>query len=329
MNPVDPRVATPAPAGVAAPWASAGGAARELLARRIVPTLHAQRWSLDGAGAGALARAVHLSAGRGTLGHGDGELTLRAGDLAWLPGGEARQLQVEAGSAGVTVGVSDALLAGALGAHADAAPLRAGAARRCLVSAAEPGPRDELLRSLLALDAESRQPGGVSRPYLAAHLTLVLVTLWRLSSHDAGHASAAAALAGAPGLSGGSIGARHLLRFRHLVEAQFRARWTVARYAAELGLSPDRLHDLCAQQLGRSPLVLVHQRMVREACALLAGTEHSVERIAGALGFSSASHFSRLFKRWLAVSPQGWRRQARRGAGSGSAALPASYADWP
>jgi AraC family transcriptional activator of pobA len=103
----------------------------------------------------------------------------------------------------------------------------------------------------------------------------------------------------------------------------------VARYAAELGLSADRLHDLCVQQLGRSPRQLLHQRTVREACALLAGTEHPIERIAGALGFGSASHFSRLFKRWLGVSPQGWRQQARREPGRGSAALPASYADWP
>ena len=54
------------------------------------------------------------------LSHAAGELSLRAPDVVWLPAGAARALLVDAGSAGVTVGVSDALLAAAIGEHADA-----------------------------------------------------------------------------------------------------------------------------------------------------------------------------------------------------------------
>ena len=123
--------------------------------------------------------------------------------------------------------------------------------------------------------------------------------------------------------------AQRLLRFRHLVEAQFRAHWTIARYAEELAISADRLHDQCVQALGRGRPALVHQRLVREACGLLAGIDLSIERLAGDLGFGSASHFSRFFKRWMTVGPKAWRERTRAQAGAGQPPGPASYADWP
>jgi AraC-like DNA-binding protein len=299
-------------------WPGVG--ARDVLAQRIEPTLHAQRWSLDGSGAGTMSRAITLSAGRGWLTHADGELVLRAPDVIWLPAGRARSLRLDAGSAGVNVGVSDALLAAAMGQHADAAPLRQVSLRLCLVPAPEAGPRDELLRSLLAIEAEARSGAGGSRPYLAAHLTLVLVTLWRLTSRDGGETT------GAPDVNGGA--SPRLLRFRQLVEVQFRQHWPVARYAAELSISADRLHDLCVRSLGRAPLALVHQRVLREACSLLAGTDLAVERVAADLGFGSPSQFSRFFKRGLGGGPKAWRGQARAQV-SGRVLGPGSYADWP
>ena len=295
--------------------------ARDVLAQLLTPALHAQRWTLDGAPARTMSRAIHLSAGRGLLVHACGEIPLRAPDVAWLPAGSARVLQVDAGSAGVSVGVSDTLLAAAMGEHPDAAPLRQVGTRLCVVSTAEAGPRDELVRSLHAIEAEARGGHEGGRAYLSAHLTLVLVALWRLSSREGADAAPASAGAGSP--------TPRLLRFRHLVEAQFREHWTVARYARELSISPDRLHDLCVRALGRSPLALVHQRVVREACALLAGTDLSVERLAADLGFGSASHFSRFFKRWMTVGPKAWREQVRAQAAAGRRLGPASYADWP
>ena len=291
--------------------------ARDVLAQLIAPTLHVQRWSLESAQTGPLSRAVHLSTGSGELTHTSGELALRAGDIVWLPAGAARSLRVDAGSAGVTVGVSDALLAAAIGERPDAAPLRAVSARLVVVGAPEPGPRDELVRSLRAIEAEARAGVVGSRAYLAAHLTLVLVLLWRIASHDVAE----------PEASG--RGTHRLLRFRYLVEAQFRSHWSVARYAAELTISPDRLHDLCVRALGRAPIALVHQRLVREACSLLAGTDLSVERVAIDLGFGSASHFSRFFKRWMDIGPRAWREQVRTRIATGRPIGPASYADWP
>ncbi|MCP5269609.1 MAG: helix-turn-helix transcriptional regulator [Burkholderiaceae bacterium] len=302
------------------PWGSAAfSGAREVQALRIEPTLHPQRWSLEGpapAGGGALSRCVHLASGRGQLWHAEGELPLRGGDIVWLPAGQARALRVDAGASGLTVGVTDALLAAAAGDRPDAAPLRAVGTRLVMLGGVEPAARDELVRSLQAMEAEARSGASVSRPYLVAHLTLVLVALWRQASHTGVEAAAA------PGQG-------RLLRFRHLVEAQFRHHWPVARYAQELTISADRLHDLCVRTLGRPPLALVHQRVVREACSLLAGTDLSVEHVAQDLGFGSGSHFSRFFRRWTGSAPGQWRRQTRALAAAGRPPAPTSYADWP
>lgn len=294
--------------------------AREVLAQIIQPTLHRQRWSLDGAPSGAMYRAIHLSSGRGEVSHAAGTMQLRAPELVWLPAGAARSLRVEAGSTGVVVGVSDSLLAASIGDQADSAALRQISAQPCQFSLHEAAVRDELVRSLLAIEIEAREGTGGAWHYLAAHLTIVLVLLWRNAGRELSES-------GAP--QRGTPASQRLQRFRHLVEAQFRQHWTVARYAKALAVSPDRLHDLCVRALGRAPLALVHQRLAREACLLLSGSDMSVERLAGDLGFASASHFSRFFKRCVQIGPQAWRVQSRALAASGKPGVPASYADWP
>jgi AraC family transcriptional regulator, transcriptional activator of pobA len=291
--------------------------ARDMLAQVVLPTLHRQRWSLDGAAAAHLGRIVHLSAGRAELGHDDGELVLRGAEIAWLPAGTARHLRVDPGSAGTVIGVSDAMLAAAIGQHAESGGLRQLTGQLSRLSAHEAGPREELNRSLAALAAETRSTGGGAWHYLSAHLTIVLVLMWRIAAREPSHT-----LAGPPREP-------RLQRFRHLVEARFREHWTIGRYAAELSLTADRLHDLCLRHLGRTPLALLHQRLVHEACLLLSGSAQPIERLAGDLGFASASHFSRFFKRHLGLGPKAWREQSRAKAAAGLPALPASYADWP
>lgn len=292
--------------------------ARDVLAMTIQPTLHAQRWSLAAAeGAPALGRFVHLASGRGSLVHRGGEMTLHAQDLVWLPAGQAVALRVAPGSEGILVGVSDALLAAAIGHHAEAHLLRHLTGRAARLTVHEADPRDEILRSLRAIEAEARKGPDGSWGYLSAHLTIVLVWMWRLGQ------------AGTPEVGSAAGAVQRLQRFRQLVEAQYREHWPVARYAQALAITPDRLHDLCLRSVGRPPLTLIHQRVVLEACRLLGATDLAVEAIGADLGFGSASHFSRFFRRWTDASPRTWREQARRRASAGPAALPGSYADWP
>lgn len=292
--------------------------ARDVLAMTIQPTLHAQRWSLAAPeGTPTLGRFVHLASGRGSLVHRDGEMTLHALDLVWLPAGQAVALRVAPGSEGILVGVSDVLLAAAIGSHAEAHLLRHLTGRTARLTVHETDPRDEILRSLRAIEAEARKGPEGSWGYLSAHLTIVLVWMWRLGQ------------TGAPEVGTTAGGAQRLQRFRQLVEAQYREHWPVARYAEALAITPDRLHDLCLRSVGRPPLTLIHQRVVLEACRMLGGTDLGIEAVGADLGFGSASHFSRFFRRWTEASPRAWREQVRRRATTGLPALPTSYADWP
>ncbi len=100
-----------------------------------------------------------------------------------------------------------------------------------------------------------------------------------------------------------------LQRFRHLLERRFRDRWSVARYAHELGIGADRLHDLCTTKLQKPPSLLIAERSVYEAKLLLRNTAASIEDVAGRLGFKDPSHFSRYFSRAEGVSPRDYRRQ--------------------
>jgi AraC family transcriptional regulator, transcriptional activator of pobA len=285
----------------------------------ILPTTERRRWPFEDSSAGAMSQVLHLSSGRATLRHPQGDKLAKAPDVLWVPSGAARAIELEAGSAGVLIGVSNSLLAASIGQppEAEAAPLRELSAHIGIFDAHEPALRDELSHSLLALEAEARNDIGNSWHLLVAHVTIVLVMLWRMAGrHHAQHPAPAAV-------------DERLQRFRQLVEANFREHWAMAKYASALAISADRLHDLCVRQLGRTPITLVHQRLAREACLLLSGSNQSIEGLSVDLGFASASHFSRFFKRWMNMGPKAYRDHARAQAITGQNAPSGQFQEWP
>jgi AraC family transcriptional activator of pobA len=99
-------------------------------------------------------------------------------------------------------------------------------------------------------------------------------------------------------------------RFRRLIEADFRAQPSLEAYCARLAVTPARLARACRKASGRSPLELVHERLMLEARRALTYTAVGVSQIAYALGFSDAAYFSRFFRQREGVSPAVFR--ARR-----------------
>ncbi|MBS2550651.1 helix-turn-helix domain-containing protein [Catenulispora sp. NL8] len=83
---------------------------------------------------------------------------------------------------------------------------------------------------------------------------------------------------------------------------------TLPDIAAEAGLSTRTLIRRFREQTGTTPLQWLHRARVRRAQHLLETTQHSVERIAGQVGFGSATAFRDRFKRTAGVSPQTYRR---------------------
>jgi AraC family transcriptional activator of pobA len=101
----------------------------------------------------------------------------------------------------------------------------------------------------------------------------------------------------------------------------------VARYTERLGVSSDLLHDRCVRRLGRTPLKLIHERIVHKAQGLLDQTSRTVADIAAELGYENPAHFNRLFSTATGQTPGRYRN--RSGATSEEQESRRSFADWP
>jgi AraC-like DNA-binding protein len=99
-----------------------------------------------------------------------------------------------------------------------------------------------------------------------------------------------------------------LLRFVNLVDEYYKTGLTVGEYAQRLLLSPRTLANLTNQLLGKSPSLLVQERLVLEAQRLLVHSTLNVNEIAYQLGFEDASYFVKYFKKHALLSPSAFRK---------------------
>ncbi len=250
--------------------------------------------------------------------------------LVWWPGAPGLRFRLRAGSAGSHLVVDDTAMAGAIGVRPEAEDLRLMVQRPAILPLADaPGARATAAAAMDLILAETTAPARGADLVIEAQVRVLLVLMWRHAALPPGAAPASAT--------------RLLQAFRQSVEAHFRDRWTVADHARALGLTPDRLHDLCSRVLGKPPQRLIHERLAHEARLMLARSSATLDQIAGALGFPNTGHFNRFFRRAEGLPPGAWRRaQTGAGAGAGagigagmgagdpSASAPsASYADWP
>jgi AraC-like DNA-binding protein len=98
-----------------------------------------------------------------------------------------------------------------------------------------------------------------------------------------------------------------LREFNFLVEQHFKKEHRVSFYADKLFRSPKTLSNNFAK-LNRSPLQIIHERVVLEAQRLLIYTDKTAKEIAYEVGFDDASHLSRLFKKYTSQSPSDYKK---------------------
>jgi AraC-like DNA-binding protein len=84
--------------------------------------------------------------------------------------------------------------------------------------------------------------------------------------------------------------------------------------AAEMGMSPEHFCRLFRRLQGLPPRTFITRTRIEAAQRLLLTSRHSVERIAGLLGYGSPFQFSRQFKAKTGVPPSAFR--ASLGSGS-------------
>jgi AraC family transcriptional regulator, transcriptional activator of pobA len=265
------------------------------------------------------ARYTHLiliEKGSATLASSDpgsvADVSLSAGMVLLLPPDINRLLVIQAGSRGWLLGAPPDVIAEAAGAKADSLLLRTLLARMALITCS-PDLADFLPHASAFHNELSKPLRGASMAALA-HLRLILIAFWRHSTEEV------------VSPRGQSSETRFVEDFRRRVELGFRQQRPVSAYAADLGLTYDRLHDICRRSLDRTPLQLIHQRMLREAALRLERSGETIEQIALFLGFADPTRFSHFFRRHAGLSPRAFRRNA---ATQFSALDQSSFADWP
>ncbi|MFA6456125.1 MAG: helix-turn-helix domain-containing protein [Bacteroidota bacterium] len=95
--------------------------------------------------------------------------------------------------------------------------------------------------------------------------------------------------------------------FNYLVERHYRKHHTVQFYADLLAKSSKTLSNMFGLYSDKSPLQVIHYRIMWEAKRLMHYTNKSIKEIAYELGFEDAAHFSRFFKKLAGENPTAFR----------------------
>jgi AraC family transcriptional regulator len=104
-----------------------------------------------------------------------------------------------------------------------------------------------------------------------------------------------------------------LPRVRDLLDAQGE-RVTLVTVARRVGLHPVYFARTFRAHFGCSVGEYVRRRQVARACGQLASSDMPLSEIALTCAFHDQSHFSRVFRRYTAMSPGAYRRAAREGS---------------
>jgi AraC family transcriptional regulator len=105
--------------------------------------------------------------------------------------------------------------------------------------------------------------------------------------------------------------ARQLCTLREFIDSRLDGGTSVRQLGAVIGLGPQRLSALLKASTGLTPHAYVtHLRIVR-AGRLLKQGQLTLSEIALTLGFAGQSHFGAVFRRYLGVTPQHYRKVAQ------------------
>ncbi|TRX58773.1 helix-turn-helix domain-containing protein [Fulvivirga sp. M361] len=100
-------------------------------------------------------------------------------------------------------------------------------------------------------------------------------------------------------------------KFNVYVDVHFREKRHVSDYAEMLFKSPKTISNLFAKYEQRSPLQIIHERIVLEAKRLLIYTDKTVKEIAFELGFDEVGSFHKLFKKVTTLTPQQFKLEIK------------------
>ena len=286
-------------------------------AERIEPTIRERVWSTSPAGTERFWSGTLLMSGTAQIEGAEEALSLAPVSVFLAPIDRDRTFRVQAGGEAVIFTLPEQTILTAIGRGPDSADIRRLLERPAVSQLVDRGSLAEKAESAFdTILAEVADDAPGQATMIEASLKLIYGTLLRNLPE-----------AGLSPLSS-NRGSKLLLRFRQLLEQRFRDRWTVRKYATELGIGPDRLHDLCTEKLGKPPSALIQDRTIYEAQTLLARSSLSINEISDRLGFRDPAHFSKFFKAFNGQPPRSFRRNLNLATQKED--TPAlNFADWP
>ena len=170
----------------------------------------------------------------------------------------------------------------------------AGGAQRLPVP---PSERATWAQHAAAIERELKAPRDGSTEAALAHLTLLLVSVARISI-DIGHDLR---LRSEPLLAS-------VFEF---IEEHYHEAISLATIATAVGLTPGHLTTVVRRKTGRSVQRWITERRLAEARKLLRETNLPVETIAARVGYRQSSYFIKHFRRDQTLTPAAWRRRTR------------------
>lgn len=98
------------------------------------------------------------------------------------------------------------------------------------------------------------------------------------------------------------------IKFRQLLEDNYKNIHTVNEYASLLNISAKTLTAYAKEITSQTPLEIINERLALEAKRLLSHSGLNVNEIAFQLGFEDPSYFVKFFKRYIKLSPTDFRK---------------------
>ncbi|HEY2492562.1 MAG TPA: AraC family transcriptional regulator [Paenibacillus sp.] len=96
------------------------------------------------------------------------------------------------------------------------------------------------------------------------------------------------------------------------IDAYYQESLTLELIADKLNYSPRHLSMRFKEQTGASPIHYLIQVRVNHAIELLLGTDATLQEIAHAVGYSDVYYFSRIFKKYIGLSPVRFQKAERQ-----------------
>ncbi|WMJ86263.1 AraC family transcriptional regulator [Anaerocolumna sp. MB42-C2] len=106
-----------------------------------------------------------------------------------------------------------------------------------------------------------------------------------------------------------NVSAIYLIKAMEYIEQNYSRHLTVQDVADYTGISRSQLYRLFMGQYRQSPIHIIMEYRIRQACQLLSTTKLSISSVGYSVGFEDSLYFSRVFKKIMGFSPKEYIRQ--------------------